>query len=146
MTSTTPGSEYPPPAFRFAVRFHDDRPAYFREFSGLDGEAAGPTEYRSHHGDRPPKVPNLPRFGNVTLHRGIVGSDSKLLKWCEQARTVPVERSTLTVQLLNESGAITTVWTLRNAWPTKLVVTDGTENERAIEAMELSFESITVSQ
>jgi phage tail-like protein len=87
-------------------------------------------------------MPNRPRFGNATFRRGLLAANSGFLKWCSQAGTAAVDRHTVTVQLLNESGAVTTTWTLENAWPAKLPVTVDSGNETAVEAIELAFESI----
>jgi phage tail-like protein len=123
----------------FAVLFSDDRPAYFRSVSGTPA-------YRRDPRSRPIRTPSRPRLQNITLHAGILSGNAKLLKWCEQARTAPVERNNLTIQLLNESGAVTMTWTVVNAWPMKLSGATGGENEVAVEAIELGFESMTVSQ
>ena len=109
--------------------------------SGLEGDATSP--YRRDPGVRPRKVPSHPGAGNLTLRRGIVANDSKLLRWCEQPTTA--ERGNITIQLINESGAVTTTWTLLNACPVKASLTDGTGGERAVEAIELTFESMTES-
>ena len=45
-----------------------------------------------------------------------------------------------------EAGAPTMVWTLANAWPTKITGTDlkSDGNEAAIETIEISHEGITI--
>jgi phage tail-like protein len=72
----------------------------------------------------------------------LLATDSGFLKWCVQARTATVDRHTVTIQLLNESGAVTATWTLENASPAKLSVVVNSGNETPVEAIELAFESI----
>jgi phage tail-like protein len=51
------------------------------------------------------------------------------------------------VNLLDETGAPKMVWTLNNAWPTKITGTDlkSEGNEVAVESIELAFETLAVS-
>ena len=144
MADTTSGSAWPPRAFPIVVQFLDDRPAYFREVSGLDADTKA-TPYRHGGGDEHAHktvMPNRPRFGIATFRRGLLATNSRFLKWCSQARTATVDRHTVTVQLLDESGAVTTTWILENAWPAKLPVTVDSGNETAVETIELALESI----
>ncbi len=58
-----------------------------------------------------------------------------------------IKRVPVTISLLDESGAPTMVWTLANAWPTKLTGTDlkSDGNEVSIESIEITHEGITIA-
>ena len=57
-----------------------------------------------------------------------------------------IERKTVTISLLDESGAPTMVWTLNNAWPTKITGTDmkSDGNEVAVETIEVAHEGLKI--
>ena len=57
-----------------------------------------------------------------------------------------IKRVPVTISLLDEAGAPTMVWTLANAWPTKITGTDlkSDGNEVAIETIEIVHEGITI--
>jgi phage tail-like protein len=58
-----------------------------------------------------------------------------------------IERVPVTISLLDEAGAATMVWTLTNAWPTKITGTDlkSEGNEVAIESIEIAHEGLTIA-
>ena len=58
-----------------------------------------------------------------------------------------LQRRTILIKLLDESGAITMQWQLNNAWPTKITSTDlkADGNEVAVETIEIAHESITIT-
>jgi len=53
----------------------------------------------------------------------------------------------VTISLLDEEGKPTMVWTLANAWPTKVSGTDlkSEGNEVAVETIEIAHEGLTIS-
>ena len=56
-------------------------------------------------------------------------------------------RVPVTISLLDEAGKPTMVWTLANAWPTKITGTDlkAEGNEVAIETIEIVHEGLTIA-
>lgn len=56
-------------------------------------------------------------------------------------------RKTITVKLLDEGGEPTMVWTLSNAWPTKITATDlkSDGNEIVVETMEIAHEGLVIA-
>jgi hypothetical protein len=86
-------------------------------------------EYR--HGNSPIfypiKMPGLGKVGNVVFRQG---------GWHE-----PVEadapRRTLIITATDASGEVCRIWTLVNAWPTKITATGP-----SVELLEISFEAI----
>ena len=139
-------SVWPLPKFYFQVKWDSEELA-FQEVSGLDIEAQ-PIEYR--HGNSKEfsviKMPGLQKSGNITMKKGIFKSDNKFWDWFSQIKMNTVERIPLTISLLDESGSATMVWTVKNAWPTKITGTDlkSEGNEVAIESIEIVHEGITI--
>jgi phage tail-like protein len=119
----------------------------FQEVSGLDTEAQV-IEYR--HGDSPEfstiKMPGLKKSGNVTMKKGVFKSDNKFWDWYAQIKMNTIKRIPVTISLLDETGSPTMVWTLANAFPTKISSTDlkAEGNEVAIETIELAHEGVTI--
>lgn len=141
------GSVWPLPKFYFSVRVGDDMDIRFSEVTGLE-ETAQAIEYR--HGDskvfKPIKMPGLRKVGNVTMRKGVFANDQKFWQWFSEIRMNTISRRTVVINLLDESGAPKMVWTLHNAWPTKITGADlkSESNEAAVETLELAFESMEV--
>lgn len=139
---------WPLPKFYFAVDITDVGDGLpFQEVSGLDTEAQ-PIEYRAGNSKSwsPVKMPGLHKTGNVTLKKGIFAKDNKFWKWYEQIKLNTIKRATVTIKLLDEGGNPTMVWTLANAWPTKITGTDlkSEGNEVAVESIELAHEGLKI--
>jgi phage tail-like protein len=141
------GAAWPMPKFQFEVKW-DDKVMSFQEVSGLDVEAQI-IEYR--HGDSkvftPIKMPGIQKFSNITMKKGIFANDSKFSDWLNQIKMNTIKRTTMTISLLDEQGKPTMVWTLTNAWPTKITGTDlnATGNDVAIETLEIAHEGLTIA-
>jgi phage tail-like protein len=139
-------SVWPLPKFYFQVKW-DSEELSFQEVSGLDIEAQ-PIEYR--HGNSKEfsviKMPGLQKSGNITMKKGIFKSDNKFWDWFSQIKMNTIKRIPLTISLLDESGSATMVWSVKNAWPTKITGTDlkSNGNEVAIESIEITHEGITI--
>ena len=140
-------SVWPLPKFHFEVKW-DSEVMSFQEVSGLDTETQ-PIEYRN--GDSPQfsviKMPGIKKTGNVTMKKGVFKSDNKFWDWYNQIKMNTIKRVPITISLLDEAGAPTMVWTLANAWPTKISATDlkSDGNEVAIETIEIAHEGLTIS-
>ena len=138
---------WPLPKFYFEVKW-DTQVMSFQEVSGLDVEAQV-IEYR--HGDNPIfstiKMPGIVQSGNVTMKKGVFISDNKFWDWYNQIKMNTIKRVPVTISLLDEAGAPTMVWTLANAWPTKITSTDlnAEGNEVAVEEIEIAHEGVTIS-
>lgn len=138
---------WPLPKFHFQVKW-DAQVMSFQEVSGLDIQSEE-IKYRS--GDSPQfsviKMPGMTKFGNVTMKKGIFKGDNKFWDWIHQIKMNTVKRLPITISLLDEEGKPTMVWTLANAWPTKVSGTDlkAEGNEVAIETIEIVHEGLTVA-
>jgi phage tail-like protein len=120
----------------------------FQEVSGLDIQSE---EIKYRHGDSPQfsviKMPGMKKFGNVTMKKGIFKGDNKFWDWFNQIKMNTIKRLPVTISLLDEAGKAVMVWTLTNAWPTKITGTDlkSEGNEVAIETIEIVHEGLTIA-
>ena len=140
-------SIWPIPKFRFEVQW-DSAVMSFQEVSGLDMESQ-PIEYRA--GDSKvfsvTKMPGIRKYSNVTMKKGVFKSDRKFWDWFNQIKMNTIARKPVTIRLLDEAGKTTMVWTLANAWPTKITGTDlkAEGNEVAVETIEIAHEGLTIA-
>jgi len=138
---------WPIPKFYFQVKW-DSQVMSFQEVSGLDIQSE---EIKYRHGDSPDfsviKMPGMKKVGNITMKKGIFKGDNKFWDWFKQIKMNTIKRLPVTISLLDEGGKATMVWTLTNAWPTKITGTDlkSEGNEVAIESIEIVHEGITIS-
>lgn len=137
---------WPLPKFYFQVKIGEKESA-FQEVSGLDIEAQV-IEYR--HGNSKEfstiKMPGIKKSSNVTLKKGVFKGDKSFWEWFNKIKMNTIERLTITISLLDESGTAAQTWTLKNAWPTKITGTDmkSDGNEVAVETLEIAHEGITI--
>lgn len=140
-TGSTP--VWPLPKFHFQVEW-DSEVMTFQEVSGLELEG-DVVEYR--HGDSPQfatiRMPGPRKPGPVTLRHGVFRSATAFRDWFDRLAT---RRGPVTIRLLDEGGSPTMVWTLANAWPSRITGTDLTSHgtEVAVEAIEVQHEGITI--
>lgn len=138
---------WPLPKFYFQVKW-DSNVMSFQEVSGLDVQSE---EIKYRHGDSPEfsviKMPGLKKVGNVTMKKGVFKADNKFWDWFNQIKMNTIKRVPVTISLLDEAGAPTMVWTLANAWPTKVTGTDlkAEGNEVAVETIEIVHEGLTIA-
>lgn len=134
------------PVFHFEVNWGGTNFG-FSEVSGLTRETQV-IEYRDGFNKEynVTKMPGIPKFGNITLKRGIVKGDADFKTWYNTIALNTVDRRTITIKLLDEEHNPTVTWTVKNAFPVKM---DGpglkaTGNEVAIETLEIAHEGLTV--
>ncbi|WP_372525440.1 phage tail protein [Piscinibacter sp.] len=138
---------WPIPKFRFEVKW-DLAVMSFQEVSGLDVEAQ-PIEYR--HGDSKQfsvlKMPGIKKYSDVTMKKGIFKADNKFWEWFKKIEMNTIQRVPVTINLLDEGGNPTMVWTLTNAWPTKITGIDmGSQgSEVAVETIVIAHEGLTIT-
>ena len=115
--------------------------------TGLEADAKV-IEHR--HGDSkvfaPIKMPGLGSTGNVTMRKGIIVKDAKLWTWFSEIEMNVISRRAVIINLLDETGTPKMVWTLHNAWPTRITGTDlkSEGNEVAVESVEIAYETLEV--
>ncbi len=137
---------YPLPAFHFQVEWGGTNLG-FSEVSGLNIETQV-IEYRDGLSPEysPVKMPGIPKYGNITLKRGIVPADNDFLNWLNTTALNQVERRDLIISLLNENHEPVMTWKAVNAFPVKIegAALKSTGNEAAIESIEVAYEGLTV--
>ncbi|MGI0116756.1 phage tail protein [Zooshikella sp. RANM57] len=137
---------WPMPKFHFNVKWGTNTIS-FQEVSGLDAEHQV-IEYRA--GDSATystvKMPGIAKYSNVTMKKGIYVSDNSFWDWMAKIKMNTIERIPVVISLLNELQKPTMVWTLKNAWPTKITATDlkSDGNEVAIDSIEIAHEGLTI--
>lgn len=145
--ATQDPSIWPLPKFQFSVNMNG-QVVSFQEVTGLDIEAQV-IEYRAGDsaGWSTVKMPGIRKFGNVTLKKGIFVHDNRFWTWFDSIQMNTIARTPLTISLLDQTGAATMVWTLANAWPTKITGTDlkADGNEVAVETIEVAHEGLTIA-
>jgi len=139
-------NEYPLAKFSFEVDWGGTKLG-FTEVTGMQIET-DVTEYR--HGASPDfskiKMPGLRKFSNITLKRGTFKSDNEYFTWLNTINLNTVERRSVTISLLDETGAPAITWKVKNAFPVKLQATDlkADASEVAIETLEIAHEGLTI--
>ena len=93
------------------------------------------------------KMPGIKKSGLVTMKKGVFKSDNKFWAWFNEIKTNTIKRKTLTIKLLDETGAPTMTWILAKAWPTEITGTDmkSDGNEVMVESIEFAHEGITIA-
>ena len=138
---------WPLPKFHFEVKWGSTVMS-FQEVSGPDVETQV-IEYRagSNKVFSTVKMPGIKKFTNVTMKKGIFKADKKFWDWFSEIKMNTIKRVPITISLLDEDGAPTMVWTLANAWPSKITGTDlkAEGSEVAVEAIEIKHDGLTVS-
>ncbi len=135
---------YPYTKFRFRLEIDGIDVAGFSEASGFDA-AIDVVEYREGNMvPTPIKLPGLKRYGNLTLRWGTT-SNILLYQWLQTGVEGAVERKTVTVTLLDETGADTASWQCINAWASRYTAPDfnATASEVAFESIEIAHEGMT---
>jgi len=139
-------ADYPLPAFHFQVEWGGTKLA-FAEVSGLNIEVQA-IEYRD--GTMPEysaiKMPGIPKYGNITLKRGILPDENEFFDWLNETQMNQIKRRDLIVSLLNEEHKPVMTWKAKNAFPVKIEGPGlkATGNEVAIESIEVAHEGLTI--
>ena len=91
----------------------------FSDVSGL-GVDVSYSEYRNGNEkfNTVRKIPNTHKNDDITLKRGVVGSDD-LFAWLKGVRDGTADPRTVTITLLDEARNAVATWSLRNAQPKK---------------------------
>ena len=146
--SAQSAATWPLVKFSFQVKW-DDKELIFQEVTGLSSETQV-IEYRGGSSKvySTVKMPGIQKFGNITLKKGIFKGDTALWDNYNLIKMNTIKRSTILISLLDESNAVAMSWSLLNAFPCKITVTDmkSDSNEVAVESMELAHEGLTIKK
>lgn len=146
--SAQSASVWPMTKFYFSVKIGNlVLVSSFQEVSGLDTEAQI-IEYR--HSNTPHfstiKMPDIKKFGKITLKKGIFKDGKDFSDFYNKVNMSTMERQTVVISLLDEDNKVNMKWTLKNAWVTKMAVTDtkSDTNEVIVETIEMTHEGLTI--
>lgn len=132
---------WPLPSFYFKVSISNVGDISCSEVSGLETEYEEIT-YRA--GDTPVftklKMPGLRKAGDLTIKQGISKDNKAVLDWVNQVKQNIIQRETVTVSLLDESGSPVKTWEAVNAWPKKI-----TREEIKADGNTYSFETLVIA-
>jgi phage tail-like protein len=137
---------WPMPKFFFKVTWGGNEIA-FQEVSGLDVQSE---EIKYRHGNSKDfsviKMPGMRKYGNVTMKKGVFKGDNKFFLWLDSIKMNTIKRVPVVISLLDQAEKEVMVWTLNNAWPTKISSTDlkSEGNEVAIETIEIVHEGLKI--
>ncbi len=128
--------------FRFRVEIEGSPVAAFSDVSGFDASINLPEG----DGMAPRKLPGVRKYSNLTLKKGVVSS-ADILNWIKtiSSSSGKVERKSITIVLLDETGKDAAAWQAVNAWPMKYSISElkGTGDETLLETLELACEGVT---
>ncbi|MBS1530501.1 MAG: phage tail protein [Bacteroidetes bacterium] len=146
--SAQSAATWPMVKFSFQVKW-DDKELIFQEVTGLSSETQV-IEYRGGSSKvySTVKMPGIQKFGNITLKKGIFKGDTALWDNYNLIKMNTIKRSTILISLLDETNEVAMSWSLLNAFPCKITVTDmkSDANEVAVETMELAHEGLTLKK
>jgi phage tail-like protein len=146
--SAQSAATWPLVKFSFQLKW-DDKEIIFQEVTGLSSETQV-IEYRggSSKTYSTVKMPGIKKFGNITLKKGTFKGDTTLWDNYDLIKMNTIKRSTILISLLDESNAVAMSWSLLNAFPCKITVSDmkSDANEVAVEQMELAHEGLTIKK
>ena len=128
---------------RFRLEIDGIQQAGFTEVSGLE-VTTDAIDYRE--GNEPThvrKLPGLTKYGNVTLKWGITDS-TELYDWHQRIVDGDIQRKTIAIVLIDESGKDKARWEIVEAWPCKYAITDlnADGNDVAFETLEICHEGL----
>ncbi len=139
-------AEYPLPKFHFQVDWGGTKIG-FTEVTGLE-VTTDKIEYRDGFSPEYVKtqMPGMQTYGELTLKRGVFAGDNEFYEWWNSVALNTIERRDITISLLSEDHVPVVVWTIKNAWPTKVTSTDlnSTGNEVAVETVVVTHEGLTM--
>lgn len=144
MAEETENNVWPLPRFYFSLNI-DGKDHPFQEVSGLAFKTN--TEEISEGGENRfiNFVPNVTKYTNLVVKRGLVKVNSQLATWCLQtvgsdlsAHIVP---KNITLSLMDTNAKPLQTWDIINAWPVKWDTSDlkSMEGEIVIETLEFAF-------
>jgi len=134
--------------FNFRMEIDGVEVAGFREISGLkmktevveyfDGDNLNTTVK---------KIPGITNYANVVCKRGI-SAGIELYEWCKAVndQSREVERKTITINFLDDTGEPQKTYTLYEAWPCGYAISDfdATRNHLGVEEIEFVIEHFEI--
>lgn len=138
---------YPIPEFCFKVEIEKVGEIIFQEVSGLEAEPQA-IQYRQGHGPAFPTVPvpGIQKTSNVHLKKGVFTNSHNFRNWLLAFKHNTVQRTLVTISLLDENANPAMAWSFQHAWPTKIsgVSLESDGSKMIVEEIDLAHEGCTV--
>lgn len=127
---------------RFAVEIGSQTVAYFTEVSGLQAEIEVFDYQEGGLNSVTHKLPVRAKFSNITLKRGVLGTDNRLWDWFKNAMNGQIKREHVSIILFAQDYTVVRKWDLNNAYPVKWVLPSFKAGDSAvsIETLELAYD------
>lgn len=136
------------PKFHFEVDFGTQITGiHFEEVSGMENETQI-IEYKDNFSPifSTVKMPGIPKFGNVTLKRGLFKNDINFKNWVKKIKMNIIEKQEINIKLNDEEGNTFTEWVIMNAFPVKMkninLQTD--VEEVLVDTLEIKHEGLVI--
>lgn len=133
------------PGCRFYVLFDDQTQGVFTEVSGLQVEMDVMEYQEGGNNSFVYRLPGFTRVSNLTLKRGMAGSN-EFYRWLADVASGSLKRRHVTVVMYDAGGTELMRWNFLNAYPVKWVGPQlrAADNTAAVEALELAHEGMTL--
>ena len=147
---TNEDTAWPMPKFQFEVDLGNGMTnIMFAEAKGLD-VVEGSLEYRNSDSNSftNTTMPGMSKHGSVTLKRGVFQNHDAFFGWYDRVKMNTLQRTSVSIKLMDEQGTPTIQWTLKDAWITKISspeMTSGSEEIIIIDTLELAHAGLTVN-
>lgn len=146
VVSGLPPSFYPPVGFYFKVNvtgITGINEGNFQEVTGLNVSLGIEEVKEGGENQLSYRLPIPPKYSNLILKRGMV-PDSSLIVWARKAvENFIFKPTTVTINLLDYDKKIVAAWSVMNAYPVGINVSDfkSMDNSIVVETLELAFTS-----
>ncbi|MBL7781959.1 MAG: phage tail protein [Saprospiraceae bacterium] len=149
MAGEKQSAPWPIPVYYFKVVIGSMGEIAFQEVSGLDTEY-DVIEYRTGNNSvfSTVRTTDLKKHTDITLKKGAFQSDTALFDYFAKVKMNTLERTTVTIQLMNEEHEPIYTWTLKNAFPKKVsgFSLNAKTSDAAMEELVLVHEGITIEK
>lgn len=135
-----------PPAFLFRISFTGDSIESDNTFQEVSGIQATLSTSETHEGEDNRfayKLPKLAKYEDLVLKRGLLKTDSSILKWCMDTLNKDlnqvIKARDLTVSLIDDKGKALRSWHFKDAWPVAYKASDFDTKENHVMVENLTF-------
>ncbi len=130
--------------FNFRMEIDGVEVAGFKRISGLEMKTEVVEYFEGDSVNKTVrKIPGVTNYSNVVCERGI-SEGLELYEWCKEVndQSREVERKTITINFLDDSGEPQKTYTLFEAWPCRYKTSDfdATINQVGVEEIEFVIE------
>jgi len=133
--------------YPYKVKVGQQPEGLFQEMVGLE-MSAQTVDYRTDSSKpvAPTKVPGMAKSRTMTFKKGRFANDSAFWDWHNAIKMNTTQRETVAVYALDEQGKVAIVYTLKNAWATKIHIADLKASIASItvDTLEIAYEALNM--